>query len=435
MNKKKIFISATLLLIFLLSISMFMGAYLYKHGYTTNLSHQLKAWSNVLRNKINQTVQVEENDKKNYINTNNYKFNFRKITLPSMNRYGALEVFDGNLLFIDGQGSLFEISDNNKVREIPLPKIQTNLKDFNIEYGVNFPTFSIKDMVIESKNEKNTLFLSSIGFDNKEKCYFMSVSYSIFTKINGVYEFSDFEDIFKSRPCLVRHPSSGVRGFAGQSSGGRLAYDEGSIYLSVGDFYFDGVNGQNILQSKDSDYGKILQIDPISKVYQTVAQGLRNPQGMVLTNIGLFETEHGPQGGDEFNLINLDKVENYGWPKATYGVNYGTKNWPLDKNNVNHNIGNFQDPLYFWIPSIGISNLKYVEKNSLLRLWGGDFLISSLRAMSIYRMKIDKESRVIGVEKIPLGFRIRDIEIFNGKIYTLEDGKPISIHVMEIVND
>jgi hypothetical protein len=50
-------------------------------------------------------------------------------------------------------------------------------------------------------------------------------------------------------------------------------------------------------------------------------------------------------------------------------------------------------------------------------------------------MKIDKESRVIGVEKIPLGFRIRDIEIFNGKIYTLEDGKPISIHVMEIVND
>jgi hypothetical protein len=368
MNKKKKYVGVTLLLIFLLFISMLSGVSLYKYGYITKFAHQLESWSDVLINRLSGTVLTEENDKKNYINTNNYKFNFKKITLPSMSRYGALEVFDGNLLFIDGQGSLFEISDNNKVREIPLPKIQTNLKDFNIEYGVNFPTFSIKDMVIESKNEKNTLFLSSIGFDNKEKCYFMSVSYSIFTKINGVYEFSDFEDIFKSRPCLVRHPSSGVRGFAGQSSGGRLAYDEGSIYLSVGDFYFDGVNGQNILQSKDSDYGKILQIDPISKVYQTVAQGLRNPQGMVLTNIGLFETEHGPQGGDEFNLINLDKVENYGWPKATYGVNYGTKNWPLDKNNVNHNIGNFQDPLYFWIPSIGISNLKYVEKNSLLRL-------------------------------------------------------------------
>ncbi|MBT3850769.1 hypothetical protein HOF60_05885 [bacterium] len=433
MNKKKIFISATLLLIFLLSISMFMGAYLYKHGYTTNLSHQLEAWSNVLSNKINQTVQIEENDKKNYINTNNYKFNFRKMTLPSMSRYGALEVFDGNLLFIDGQGSLFEIGDNDTVGKIPLPKIATNSKDFNIEYGSNFPTFSIKDMVIGSKNGKTTMFLSSIGFDNKEKCYFMSVFSSRFTKINGVYEFSDFKNIFNSSPCLGRHPIP--RGFWGQSSGGRLAYDEGFIYLSIGDFYFDGVNGQNILQSKDSDYGKILKIDPISKVYQAVAQGLRNPQGMALTSIGLFETEHGPQGGDEFNLINLGKVENYGWPKATYGVDYGTKQWPLDENNLNHNLNNFQKPLYFWIPSIGISDLEYVEKNSSLRLWRGDFLISGMRAMSIYRMKMDKERQVIGVEEIPVGIRIRDIEIFNGKIYTLKDGEPVSIHIMQLVND
>jgi len=420
------------LLIFLLSTGM-TGAYLYKHGYTTEFSHQFKVWSDVLRSGMNQTTLIENGDEKSYINTNNYKFNSIKIILPSMSRYGALEVFDGNLLFIDGQGSLFEIRDNNKVRKIPLPKISTNLKEFNIEYGVNFSTFSIKDMVIGSKNGKNTMFLSSIGFDNKEKCYFMSVFSSRFTKVNGVYEFSDFDDIFKSRPCLGRHPTP--RGFFGQSSGGRLAYDKGFIYLSVGDFYFDGVNGQNILLSKDSDYGKILKIDPIYKVYQAVAQGLRNPQGMALTSIGLFETEHGPQGGDEFNLINLDKVENYGWPKATYGVDYGKKYWPLDENNLNHNIDNVQDPLHFWIPSIGISNLKYVEKDSSLKLWKGNFLISSMRKMSIHRMKMDKGKRVIGVEDIPLGFRVRDIEIFNGKIYTLEDGTPVSIHVMEVIND
>ena len=117
------------------------------------------------------------------------------------------------------------------------------------------------------------------------------------------------------------------------------------------------------------------------------------------------------------------------------GVDYGTKQWPLDENNLNHNLNNFQKPLYFWIPSIGISDLEYVEKNSSLRLWRGDFLISGMRAMSIYRMKMDKERQVIGVEEIPVGIRIRDIEIFNGKIYTLKDGEPVSIHIMQLVND
>ena len=120
-------------------------------------------------------------------------------------------------------------------------------------------------------------------------------------------------------------------------------------------------------------------------------------------------------------------------PKATYGTDYGKTYWPLDPNNLNHNIYNFQDPLHFWIPSIGISNLKYVEKNNLLNLWEGNFLISSLRAKSIYRMQMDQEKRVIGIEKIELDFRIRDIEIINGKIYTLED--PATIHVMEVVDD
>ena len=421
----------TLLLLLLLSISMLMGVLLHKYGYISQLNKQINVWSDGrFTMLINSMVETSIPETNNYINTNYYKFNFKKMKLPSMSSYGALERFEENLLFVDGQGALFEISDNDEVKKIAQLKIQTNLKDFNIEYGDNWSAFSIKDMVINSSNGKNTMFLSSIGFDEKEKCYFMSVFSSNFTKINGVFQFFDFDNIFKSRPCLGRHP---IREFAGESSGGRLAHDGRFVYLSVGDFSFDGVNAQNILQSKDSDYGKILKIDPISRAYQTVVQGLRNPQGMALTNMGLFETEHGPQGGDEFNLIKLNKIEDLGWPKATYGTDYGKTYWPLDPNNLNQNIYNFQDPLHFWIPSIGISNLKYVEKNNLLNLWEGNFLISSLRAKSIYRMQMDQEKRVIGIEKIELDFRIRDIEIINGKIYTLED--PATIHVMEAVDD
>jgi hypothetical protein len=432
MNKRTKLVWGTLLLLLLFSISMLMGILLHKYGYISRLNKQINSWSDgrftILVNSTFKTVNPEIN---NYISTNNYKFNFKEMKLPSMSFYGALESFEGNLLFVDGQGSLFEISDNDKVKKIAPLKIQNNLKDFKKEYdGANFSAFTIKDMIISSSNGKNTMFLSSIGFDKNEKCYFMSVFSSNFTKENGVFRFFDFDNIFKSRPCLYRHP---LREFAGESSGGRLAHDGRFVYLSIGDFQFDGVNAQNLLQSKDSDYGKILQIDPISRAYQTVAQGLRNPQGMALTNIGLFETEHGPQGGDEFNLINLSKIEDHGWPKATYGTDYGKTYWPLDPNNLNHNIYNFQDPLHFWTPGIGISNLKYVEKNNLLNLWEGNFLISSLRAMSIYRMQMDQEKRVIGIEKIKLGFRIRDIEIINGKIYTLED--PATIHIMEVVNE
>jgi len=431
MNKKTKLVWKTLLVLLILSTSMFMGIILHKYGYISKLNERINSWSDgrftMLVNSMGETVNTETNK---YISTNNYKFNYKKMKLPSNSFYGALEGFEGNLLFVDGKGSLFEISDNYEFKKIALLKIQNNLKDFNKEFGDNWRAFTIKDMTISSINGKNTMFLSAIGFDEKETCYFMSVFASNFTKINGVFQFFDFDNIFKSRPCLEKHPS---RVFAGESSGGRLAHDERFLYLSVGDFSFDGVKAPSILQSKDSDYGKILKIDPISRAYKTVAQGLRNPQGMALTNIGLFETEHGPKGGDEFNLINLNMIEDYGWPKASYGTDYGKTYWPPDPNNVNHNIYNFQDPLHFWIPSIGISNLKYVENTNSLNLWAGNFLISSLRAMSIYRMKMDQEKRVIGIEKIELGFRIRDIEIINSKIYTLED--PATIHLMELVDD
>ena len=153
---------------------------------------------------------------------------------------------------------------------------------------------------------------------------------------------------------------------------------------------------------------------------------------MVLTSLGLFETEHGPQGGDEFNKINLNKRLNYGWPEASYGVDYETYQWPKDPNNNNHY--SFKEPIYFWTPSIGVSNLDYFENESEFKLWRGDFLISSLRSLSLFRVRMDNlNENLIGIETINLGFRVRDIKIYKDKIYLLEDSIPVRIHILDKV--
>ena len=69
--------------------------------------------------------------------------------------------------------------------------------------------------------------------------------------------------------------------------------------------------------------------------------GHRNPQGLYFDREKNFilATEHGPQGGDEINLIevskiNKDKIQNYGWPISSYGEHYGGKNAPKNKINT-----------------------------------------------------------------------------------------------------
>src|SRR4029077_17910968 len=112
-----------------------------------------------------------------------------------------------------------------------------------------------------------------------------------------------WEQIFQTRDCV--RPKSTGRVFAGLQSGGRLvALDSNRLALSVGDFEFDGYNAQPAYpQDLNSDLGKIIEITLSTRAARIVAFGFRNPQGLTLTRAGaLWETEHGPQGGDELNL-------------------------------------------------------------------------------------------------------------------------------------
>jgi cytochrome c2 len=157
-------------------------------------------------------------------------------------------------------------------------------------------------------------------------------------------------------------------------------------------------------QDLTMSYGKTVLIDLKDFTSRYFSIGHRNPQGLYTDGSGtIWLTEHGPQGGDELNL--LQRESNYGWPLITYGVEYGTHSWPFDAVPGTHD--HFTEPYYSWIPSIGVSSLL-VSNSPLFKLWSGDLLVSSLKDRAIYRLRI-RGSRVVMTERIAIGERIRDI--------------------------
>lgn len=433
----KKYLITTIVAILICIPSIILGAALYKYGYITKYGQSLDSFSDEILLTINNLLRPQNNSETSddsvssyKLITNNYEFNLTSYYTNSMDIYGGIDIYHDKLYFLDGQGNM-RVLENEMFNEIEFPLVDSKLREFNLDFGVNFPDFSIKDMIFGKKDNEEHIFISHIEYDQIKKCYFLSVASSKINTKDGEINFDKFENLFQSKPCLGPHPEDGIRGFAGTSSGGKLSISKNGIYVSIGDFYFDGVNANNAT-NLTSDYGKIIFIDFQSSNKNIIASGLRNPQGMVLTSLGLFETEHGPQGGDEFNKINLNKRLNYGWPEASYGVDYETYQWPKDPNNNNHYL--FKEPIYFWTPSIGVSNLDYFENESEFKLWRGDFLISSLRSLSLFRVRMDNlNENLIGIETINLGFRVRDIKIHKDKIYLLEDSIPVRIHILDKV--
>ena len=220
-------------------------------------------------------------------------------------------------------------------------------------------------------------------------------------KINA----EDWEVIFETQPCIsfADHQSH----WDLIQSGGRIIAStrQDHIFLTIGVFGCNGLHEVDnaTLQNKNSDYGRILEININNGLKTNISIGHRNPQGITFDSQGrLWSTEHGPKGGDEVNLI--VKGKNYGWPFVTNGTDYGSFTWPLSKQQGRHE--NYQKPVYAFVPSIGISNITLIE--NFAAEWDGDLLVASLAAQTLYRLRI-VQSRVMVAEPIRLGIRIRDI--------------------------
>ena len=161
--------------------------------------------------------------------------------------------------------------------------------------------------------------------------------------------------------------------------------------------------------------------------------GHRNPQGLIfIPETGdIWATEHGPQGGDEFNRI-LPGL-NYGWPVVGFGVNYGSGT-TIHEGTMREDV---EPPAHFWVPSIATSGLMHYTGDRF-PAWHGNVFVGGLAGEQMARLTLDGDV-VVSEETLLQGLgRVRDVrEGPDGFIYVaLEDrsGDPSALVRLEPAN-
>lgn len=339
------------------------------------------------------------------VETTHARIETESVTLPFDHPYGALEVLDSAYLVASGDGSLFRVASDLVVTRLPF-SIPLHDADFNRDNGtagIQPSSFSVKDILVRARSGSEVEILATyhVWFPDR-RCFTLRMSSAITDP--GLNELRrEWRTVHDSAPCSPLKPS-GVR-FAGTGAGGRMTrISDAEVLLTVGDHEFDSALGTPA-QDPASTFGKTILVNTSTGQARTFSSGHRNPQGLVRTLDGrIWSTEHGPKGGDELNL--LQEGQNYGWPLATYGAQYRAYEWPLQPSPAQHE--EFTRPIYSWVPSIGVSQLIQIEGKKFA-LWSGDLLVSSLRASSLFRLRMDGE-RIAFAEQIKLnGTRVRDL--------------------------
>jgi glucose/arabinose dehydrogenase len=148
----------------------------------------------------------------------------------------------------------------------------------------------------------------------------------------------------------------------------------------------------------------------------TFAHGFKDPEGAALhpTTGELWSIDHGPQGGDEINIVRGGR--DYGWPDVTYGVQYDARQ--ADKR-TNVRVGNaltaregVEQPLYYWIPSIAPSGMMFYTGDRFPE-WKGDLFVGAMAGQALVRLVL-KGDRVVAEERLLTDLRQRIREVRQG---------------------
>jgi glucose/arabinose dehydrogenase len=243
---------------------------------------------------------------------------------------------------------------------------------------------------------------------------------------------SDVQVIFRQLPKLS----------GGAHFGSRLVFDEdGSLFVTLGE---NGIRPS--AQRVDHHQGKVVRILPDGRVPtdnpwvgddaakpELWSIGHRNAQGAAINPASgrLWTVEHGAMGGDEVNIPRPGR--NYGWPVITHGLNYDGE--PIPESIGDSSLG-MEQPLHYWVPSIGPSGMAFYTGMALPG-WFGNAFIGGLASRELVRLDLDGD-RVVGEERLlgELGWRIRDVRMGvddalylltdedDGRLLKIENGKP-----------
>jgi len=352
---------------------------------------------------------------------------------------GGLEEAGGNIIFASAKGRLGYLDANHRVHSLDIT-VPMNLKGLRKDphYGdalYALDTLRVADLLtVETAPGQFTLYVSHHVYTNPECMQFKVSSIDIAADARGVRPLSsEWKDVFTARPKCIRHKDRSWA-FVGEQAGGRLALlDKDHLLLSVGDHQFDGFNDAwDAPQDPKTDLGKIILIDLKTHTSRIYASGLRNPQGLTVTRSGeIWETEHGPQGGDEVNFIR--DGANYGWPMVTYGMNYGypRRYWPFDPTPGAHD--GYTKPALAFVPSVGISS---IVEPSLKEFpdWRHILVAGTLRSHQLLLLRTEGD-RIVYSEPVSADQdRVRDIiSLHNGElVYLTDEGDLVFVRNREL---
>jgi aldose sugar dehydrogenase len=210
--------------------------------------------------------------------------------------------------------------------------------------------------------------------------------------------------------------------------GSRLVFGrDGRLFVTLGDRF----SRRDDAQTLDNHLGKVVRVEADGRVPadnpflrtpgalpEIWSLGHRNLQGAALhpATGALWTHEHGPQGGDELNLVEAGR--NYGWPVITYGAEYGTGR----KIGEGTAKAGMEQPLTYWVPSIAPSGMAFLTSERYPG-WKGSLFVGALKDEMLVRLQLDGD-KVVKEERLLKGElgRIRDVRQGpDGWLYVMTD--------------
>ena len=332
-------------------------------------------------------------------------------------RGGAMESMGEDLLVVTPKGRFALVFPDGTAEyldgNVPMNAVSLGQHD---DYDNHFDPrfFRVADILLKELGEGSYELFATHHYFTGECIRFRLSSTTIRQAEESVTVMPDWRAIFDAEPCLP------LKWFAGRGAGGKMLTD-GADHLLVN----IGAHQTSLWLARPtsdpaSHLGKLLRIAIETGETETLAIGFRNSQGLARDAEGnLWATDHGPQGGDELNLV--ERGGNYGWPLVSYGVDYEDKVPLTIEDEAMGRHDGFLRPAFAWVPSPGVSAIA-VNDERWFPLWKDDLLIASMRIRSLFRVR-RHGTDVQYAERIEIGWRIRDLTFMpDGRIALLRDG-------------
>ena len=376
-----------------------------------------KIKSNFKKDQLSKVKKVDDNSKE--IVANSFNLEIKKVldlkekTAFIINNSSKFDL--KNLEIYTQNGNIIK---NLKPKKLDLPDYFTLQRNGGIKTVISIDN---KRIALISSSEKDCFFASLVLIKDKKELFRTAC-------LPEIAKNNDFNGLGSSNIHL-----------------------NDKILFSLGTPEKHASKNSALAQNNSSKFGKILEIDKqeLSEAINNQTKinlnvfsiGHRVPQGLTILNGKVFNVEHGPKGGDELNLVS--KGKNYGWPNVSYGTNYLKDNGGDGVSyKINHKKNGFEEPLFAFVPSVGISSL-----NTCPQILNNYYKKPCLLALSLYGNNLrkgysvivfllnDELNKVNSIEKISLGDLVlrhfitdeqnRLFEDEKGNIYISADKKGI----------